>query len=130
MRRKCLTDCIFAPYFDSEQSVSHFAIVHKVFDLNYVSKLLCEITDHHKRLDAIKAIVYEAQVRVDDPIYGCCGRILTLQEQLRSLQEQVQYQQQLVATRQLPVTRDFLSLLDKDLSSSSDNPPSLKWSLI
>ena len=90
LKRKCITGCIFAPYFDSEQGVNDFAIVEKVFDPNNVSKLLHQIPDHHNRLKAVKAIIYEAQVRVDDPIHGCCGRILKLERQLQNLQEKFQ----------------------------------------
>lgn len=90
LRRKCAPDCIFAPYFNSEQGVADFAIVEKVFEPSNVSRLLHEIPDHHNRLTAVKAIICDAQVRIDDPIYGCCGRILKLEKRLRSLQEQIQ----------------------------------------
>ncbi|KAF8656673.1 hypothetical protein HU200_060535 [Digitaria exilis] len=67
LRRKCVTGCIFAPYFDSEQGAEHFASVHKVFGASNVSKLLLQIPPH-KRLDAIVTVCYEAQARLRDPI--------------------------------------------------------------
>ncbi|KAH7655488.1 Prefoldin domain-containing protein [Dioscorea alata] len=90
LRRKCVPDCIFAPYFNSEQGIVDFAIVEKVFDLSYVTRLLNEIPDHQNRLKAVESIIYEAQVHIDDPIYGCWGRILKLEKELQSLKERIQ----------------------------------------
>ncbi|KAG0474842.1 hypothetical protein HPP92_014528 [Vanilla planifolia] len=81
LRRKCVTGCIFAPYFDSEQGAAHFAAVHKVFGASNVSKLLLHIPAH-KRLDAVVTICYEAQSRLRDPVYGCVAHIFALQQQV------------------------------------------------
>ncbi|PKA61131.1 LOB domain-containing protein 30 [Apostasia shenzhenica] len=80
LRRKCVSGCIFAPYFDSEQGAAHFAAVHKVFGASNVSKLLRNIPAH-KRLDAVVTICYEAQSRLRDPVYGCVAHIFALQQQ-------------------------------------------------
>nr|DAD33757.1 TPA_asm: hypothetical protein HUJ06_012608 [Nelumbo nucifera] len=80
LRRKCVSGCIFAPYFDSEQGAAHFAAVHKVFGASNVSKLLLHIPVH-KRLDAVVTICYEAQSRLRDPVYGCVAHIFALQQQ-------------------------------------------------
>ncbi|XP_042432506.1 LOB domain-containing protein 18-like [Zingiber officinale] len=81
LRRKCVTGCIFAPYFDSEQGAAHFAAVHKVFGASNASKLLLHIPAH-KRLDAVVTIFYEAQARLRDPVYGCVTHIFALQQQV------------------------------------------------
>ena len=39
LRRRCVKDCIFAPYFPSDDP-QKFAIVHKVFGASNVSKML------------------------------------------------------------------------------------------
>lgn len=39
LRRRCTKDCIFAPYFPSDDP-HKFAIVHKVFGASNVSKML------------------------------------------------------------------------------------------
>jgi hypothetical protein len=83
LRRKCVSGCIFAPYFDSEQGAAHFAAVHKVFGASNVSKLLLQIPAH-KRLDAVVTICYEAQARLRDPVYGCVAHIFALQQQVRT----------------------------------------------
>ncbi|GJN20322.1 hypothetical protein PR202_gb07687 [Eleusine coracana subsp. coracana] len=81
LRRKCVNECIFAPYFDSDQGVAKFAAVHKVFGASNTSKLLHEIPPH-KRSDAVLTICYEAQARLQDPVLGCANEILALQEQV------------------------------------------------
>ena len=83
LRRKCVTDCIFAPYFCSEQGAAKFAAIHKVFGASNVSKLLLRIPAHG-RFEAILTIAYEAQARLRDPVYGCVSHIFTLQQQVRT----------------------------------------------
>ncbi|KAJ0015094.1 hypothetical protein Pint_20680 [Pistacia integerrima] len=43
LRRKCVSGCIFAPYFGTDQGAARFAAVHKVFGASNVSKLLLHI---------------------------------------------------------------------------------------
>lgn len=83
LRRKCTPECIFAPYFDSEQGTTHFAAVHKVFGASNVSKMLLHIPEH-KRLDAAITICYEAQARVREPVLGCVAHIFALQQQVKT----------------------------------------------
>ncbi|EHA8587008.1 LOB domain-containing protein 18 [Cocos nucifera] len=101
LRRKCVSGCIFAPYFDSEQGAAHFAAVHKVFGASNVSKLLLHIPAH-KRLDAVVTICYEAQARLRDPVYGCVAHIFALQQQVVNLQAELSYLQAHLATLELP----------------------------
>ncbi|KAF5177168.1 Lob domain-containing protein crl1 [Thalictrum thalictroides] len=88
LRRKCVRGCVFAPYFCHEQGATHFAAIHKVFGASNVSKLLTHlpITD---RNEAAVTISYEAQARVQDPIYGCVSHIFALQQQVVNLQAQL-----------------------------------------
>ncbi|KAF8053506.1 hypothetical protein N665_1410s0009 [Sinapis alba] len=101
LRRKCVAGCIFAPYFDSEQGAAHFAAVHKVFGASNVSKLLQHVPEH-KRADAVVSICFEAQARLRDPIYGCVSHIVSLQQQVVSLQTELSYVQAHLATLELP----------------------------
>ncbi|XP_024975887.1 LOB domain-containing protein 16-like [Cynara cardunculus var. scolymus] len=88
LRRKCTADCIFAPYFCSEQGPARFAAIHKVFGASNVSKLL-----HHvavaDRCETVVTIAYEAQARIRDPVYGCVSHIFALQQQVACLQAQL-----------------------------------------
>ncbi|RWW36746.1 hypothetical protein BHE74_00058203 [Ensete ventricosum] len=81
LRRRCAKDCIFAPFFPSDDP-HKFAIVHKVFG---ASNELSE----HQRADAVRSLVYEANARMKDPIYGCVGVISYLQDQVSQLQMQL-----------------------------------------
>ncbi|KAK9749284.1 hypothetical protein RND81_02G115000 [Saponaria officinalis] len=101
LRRKCVMDCIFAPYFDPDQGAGHFAAVHKVFGASNVSKLLQQMPVH-KRLDAVVTICYEAQARLRDPIYGCVAHIFALQQQVLNLQSELSYLHAHLATLEVP----------------------------
>ncbi|XP_076892810.1 LOB domain-containing protein 15-like [Bidens hawaiensis] len=84
LRRRCAEDCPSAPYFSPHEPFK-FAAVHKIFGASNVSKLLMEVPES-QRADAANSLVYEANVRLRDPIYGCVGAISALQQQIQSLQ--------------------------------------------
>lgn len=88
LRRKCIKGCVFAPYFCYEQGTTHFAAIHKVFGASNVSKLLAHIPVSD-RGEAAVTIAYEAQARLQDPIYGCVSHIFALQQQVVNLQAQL-----------------------------------------
>ncbi|XP_072976213.1 LOB domain-containing protein 12-like [Typha angustifolia] len=87
LRRRCAKDCIFAPYFPPDDP-HKFAIVHKVFGASNVNKMLQELPVH-QRADAVSSLVYEANARMRDPVYGCVGAISYLQSQVSQLQMQL-----------------------------------------
>ncbi|KAF9682070.1 hypothetical protein SADUNF_Sadunf05G0070100 [Salix dunnii] len=87
LRRRCAEDCVFAPYFPPDEP-HKFASVHKVFGASNVNKMLQELPEHQRR-DAVSSMVYEANARVRDPVYGCVGAISSLQQQIHSLQTQL-----------------------------------------
>ncbi|KAF2320466.1 hypothetical protein GH714_027577 [Hevea brasiliensis] len=80
--------CVFAPYFCHEQGATHFAAIHKVFGASNVSKLLAHLPVSD-RCEAAVTISYEAQARLQDPIYGCVSHIFALQQQVMTLQAQL-----------------------------------------
>ncbi|KAL4576084.1 hypothetical protein LXL04_012172 [Taraxacum kok-saghyz] len=87
LRRRCAQECPFSPYF-SPHEPQKFASVHKVFGASNVSKLLMEVPEN-QRADAANSLVYEANVRLRDPVYGCMGAISALQHQVQSLQAEL-----------------------------------------
>nr|WKV35379.1 lateral organ boundaries domain protein 42 [Ipomoea batatas]GMD29202.1 LOB domain-containing protein 15 [Ipomoea batatas] len=87
LRRRCVEECPFSPYF-SPHEPHKFAAVHKVFGASNVSKLLMEVPVR-QRADAANSLVYEANVRLRDPVYGCMGAISALQQQLQFLQSEL-----------------------------------------
>ncbi|CAL9178723.1 unnamed protein product [Musa hybrid cultivar] len=87
LRRRCTPDCVFAPFFPSDEP-HKFAMVHRVFGASNVSKMLQELP-LHQRADAVSSLVYEANARMRDPVYGCVGAISYLQHQVSQLQMQL-----------------------------------------
>lgn len=73
--------CVFAPYFCHEQGATHFAAIHRVFGASNTSKLLTQLPASD-RVDAAASIGYEAQARIQDPVYGCVAHIFVLQQQV------------------------------------------------
>ncbi|URE32051.1 hypothetical protein MUK42_25803 [Musa troglodytarum] len=88
LRRKCVRGCVFAPYFCHEQGAAHFAAIHKVFGASNFSKLLLHLPVAD-RSEAAVTISYEAQARLQDPVYGCVAHIFALQQQVVNLQAQL-----------------------------------------
>ncbi|GLJ18186.1 hypothetical protein SUGI_0321460 [Cryptomeria japonica] len=87
LRRRCGEKCILAPYFPPNNP-HMFSMAHHVFGASNIIKILKGIpTD--RRADAISSMVYEANARVRDPIYGCAGTICQLQHQISELQSQL-----------------------------------------
>lgn len=81
LRRRCTSECVFAPYFSYDEASSHFAAVHRVFGASNVSKLLSHLPIIDRGKAAI-TISYEALARMQDPVYGCVGQIIALQQQV------------------------------------------------
>ncbi|KAJ3703156.1 hypothetical protein LUZ61_006861 [Rhynchospora tenuis] len=88
LRRRCTQDCPFSPYF-SPHEPHKFASVHKVFGASNVSKLLMEVPES-QRADAANSLIYEATLRLRDPVYGCMGTISALQQQVQLLEAELQ----------------------------------------
>lgn len=85
LRRKCVKGCLFAPYFCSdEMGAPHFGAIHKVFGASNFSKLLMHLPIQ-ERYDTVASVSYEAQARLQDPVYGCVSHILALQHQVANL---------------------------------------------
>ncbi|KAK4407659.1 LOB domain-containing protein 15 [Sesamum angolense] len=58
------------------------------FGASNVSKMLMEVPAP-QRADAANSLVYEANVRLRDPVYGCMGAISALQQQVQTLQAEL-----------------------------------------
>ncbi|KAG8072946.1 hypothetical protein GUJ93_ZPchr0006g44740 [Zizania palustris] len=126
LRRRCVPECVFAPYFSSEQGAARFAAIHKVFGASNASKLLSHlpVTD---RCEAVVTITYEAQARLRDPVYGCVAQIFALQQQVAILQAQLmQAKAQLAcglqsSSHQWPDS-SISALLRQDMACSARRP--------
>ncbi|GER39924.1 LOB domain-containing protein [Striga asiatica] len=87
LRRRCPSDCIFSPYFPSNNP-TRFAFVHKIYGASNVAKLLQDLPVNC-RAQAAESLWYEAYWRINDPVYGCVGVISILQQQIQDLEEQL-----------------------------------------
>nr|CAD1843439.1 unnamed protein product [Ananas comosus var. bracteatus] len=88
LHRKCSPDCLLAPYFPADEP-EKFASVHKVFGASNVIKML-QVVEETRREDAVQSMVYEANARLRDPVYGCTNAISYLQKCLKDLQKQLE----------------------------------------
>ncbi|KAL5985805.1 LOB domain-containing protein 1 [Asimina triloba] len=87
LRRRCVEKCVLAPYFPPTEPLK-FTNAHRVFGASNIIKFLQELPESH-RADAVSSMVYEANARIRDPVYGCAGAICQLQKQVSELQTQL-----------------------------------------
>lgn len=109
LRRRCAKDCVFAPYFPADEPLK-FACVHKVFGASNVSKMLQDLPEHH-RGDAVSSMVYEANARLRDRVYGCVGVISSLQHLVAQLQTQLAVAQAEIVSLQMYQGSNLNSLI-------------------
>ncbi|KAJ9175566.1 hypothetical protein P3X46_014110 [Hevea brasiliensis] len=98
LRRRCAEKCVLAPYFPPTEPYK-FTIAHRVFGASNIIKFLQELPEY-QRADAVSSMVYEANARIRDPVYGCAGAICQLQRQVNELQAQLAKAQAEVANMQ------------------------------
>ncbi|OIS99505.1 PREDICTED: LOB domain-containing protein 1-like [Nicotiana attenuata] len=84
LRRRCVDKCVLAPYFPPTDPLK-FTIAHRVFGASNIIKMLQELPEE-QRTDAVNSMVYEANARIRDPVYGCAGVICQFQKQISELQ--------------------------------------------
>ncbi|KAE9463478.1 hypothetical protein C3L33_04624, partial [Rhododendron williamsianum] len=85
LRRRCAEKCVLAPYFPPTDPLK-FTTAHRVFGASNIIKFLQEPLEC-QRADAVSSMVYEANARLRDPVYG--GVICQLQKQVSELQAQL-----------------------------------------
>ncbi|XP_047339926.1 LOB domain-containing protein 18-like [Impatiens glandulifera] len=102
LAKDVLDECIFAPYFDSDEGTANFESVHKIFGANNISKLLTNIPIE-KRANIVFTFCLEAQARLQNPVYGCMSEIYALQNQVITLEAELSSMQAQVATQQSPL---------------------------
>ncbi|KAM5587240.1 LOB domain-containing protein 4 [Rosa sericea] len=125
LRRRCAQDCVFAPYFPADEP-QKFANVHKVFGASNVNKMLQDLPEH-QRGDAVSSMVYEANARVRDPVYGCVGAISSLQQQIDVLQTQLALAQAEVVHLRVRQTQSISNHGLSPASPSNSGSPSSRF---
>ncbi|KAG8049590.1 hypothetical protein GUJ93_ZPchr0009g457 [Zizania palustris] len=77
-RRKCNPDCALAPYFPADDQ-RRFLNVHRLFGVSNIQKTLRNTTpDLHQ--DAMRAIIFEAEARAQDPVGGAARIVAQLKQ--------------------------------------------------
>ncbi|XP_042035229.1 LOB domain-containing protein 1-like [Salvia splendens] len=121
LRRRCVDKCVLAPYFPPTHPLK-FTIAHRVFGASNIIKLLQELPED-QRADAVSSMVYEANARLRDPVYGCAGAICQLQKQISELQAEVAKAQAEIINMQCQNSNLF-DLICKQISSEENPMPS------
>ncbi|CAB4300988.1 unnamed protein product [Prunus armeniaca] len=117
LRRRCAEKCVLAPYFPPTEPLK-FTIAHRVFGASNIIKLLQELPESH-RADAVSSMVYEANARIRDPVYGCTGAICQLQKHLSELQAQLAKTQAELLNMQCQ-QGNLIALICMDMTQSKD----------
>ncbi|PPR96187.1 hypothetical protein GOBAR_AA24485 [Gossypium barbadense] len=132
LRRRCTQDCFLSPYFPSNNP-QRFASVHRIYGASNVTKLLQRLPTH-LRSEAADSLYFEAQCRLEDPVYGCVGLIFLLQQQIHSAESQLIKTQAEIAVMksqtQHPQTQPFRAISGSNnlLLQQSDNDANLSFS--
>ncbi|KAL5209696.1 hypothetical protein ABZP36_005319 [Zizania latifolia] len=87
LRRRCADGCVLAPYFPPTEPAK-FTTAHRVFGASNIIKLLQDLPES-ARADAVSSMVYEAEARLRDPVYGCAGAVCRLQKEANELKVQL-----------------------------------------
>ncbi|XP_055819299.1 LOB domain-containing protein 7-like [Solanum dulcamara] len=88
-RRRCTPDCPLAPYFPVERQ-KDFLNAHKLFGVSNILKVLKNVAPFH-RDNAMKALIFEANIRAGDPVGGCYRVILNLHRLINLYQTELQF---------------------------------------
>lgn len=79
-RRKCAPDCILAPYFPHDRQ-RQFLNAHKLFGVSNITKIIKKL-DQPDKDTAMHTIIFQSDVRANDPVGGCYRIIREYQRQI------------------------------------------------
>ncbi|MCD9641680.1 hypothetical protein HAX54_028025 [Datura stramonium] len=120
LRRRCAEKCVLAPYFPPNDPIK-FTTAHRVFGASNIIKFLQELPEF-QRADAVSSMVYEANARLRDPVYGCAGAICQLQKQVNELQVQLAKAQAEIVNMQCEQA-NFMTLICMEMTPSPQTSP-------
>ncbi|KAJ8645078.1 hypothetical protein MRB53_006826 [Persea americana] len=99
-RRKCNADCPLAPYFPPDDP-KQFQNAHRLFGVSNILKILEQLNPEQK-LEAMRSIVYQANMRERYPVHGCLGIIYKLQLVIHETQQALDAVNAQLASCKLP----------------------------
>lgn len=116
-RRKCTSECVLAPYFPPDKP-KIFQNAHKLFGVGNILKILKDL-DETQKMEAMKSIIYEANIRDKFPVYGCLGVIMQYEYQIQQMEEELQLVLSQLAIWKQQLVQKFSSQLLSDLTVTS-----------
>ncbi|KAF9593419.1 hypothetical protein IFM89_022884 [Coptis chinensis] len=121
LRRRCVEKCVLAPYFPPKEPLK-FTTAHRVFGASNIIKMLQELPES-QRDDAISSMVYEANARIRDPVYGSAGTVFQLHKQVNELQTQLAKAQAELVNMQFQQA-NLVALVCQEMSAHCPQPSS------
>ncbi|CAN1257955.1 LOB domain-containing protein 1 [Linum perenne] len=121
LRRRCVEKCVLAPYFPPTDPLK-FTIAHRVFGASNIIKFLQQELPESQRADAVSSMVYEANARIRDPVYGCAGAICQLQNQISELQAELAKAQAEVVNMQSQQA-NLVALIYMEMAQTTSSSP-------
>ncbi|KAL4559241.1 hypothetical protein LXL04_031376 [Taraxacum kok-saghyz] len=86
-RKRCTPECALAPHFRPEHT-EIFKNAHKLFGVKNILKVLEQI-DPAQRNEAMRSMIYQANMRDRFPVHGCYGIIVQLQLQIHQTEKEL-----------------------------------------
>ncbi|GFZ17513.1 LOB domain-containing protein 22 [Actinidia rufa] len=86
-RRRCSSECPLAPYFPPDKP-KMFQNAHKLFGVSNILKILKQLNTVQK-MEAMRSIIYQANIRDKFPVHGCCWVIAQVQYQIQQAEEEL-----------------------------------------
>ncbi|XP_047980825.1 LOB domain-containing protein 1-like isoform X1 [Salvia hispanica] len=117
LRRRCVEKCVLAPYFPPHDPLK-FSTAHRVFGASNIIKFLQQEVPEGQREDAVSSMVYEANARLREPVYGCAGAIWQLQKQVNDLHQQLAKAQAQLLNMQSQ-NANLMAIICMDMSSQN-----------
>ncbi|KAL5725525.1 hypothetical protein ACHQM5_008661 [Ranunculus cassubicifolius] len=100
-RRKCASDCQLAPFFPPDQP-KMFQNAHRLYGVSNILKIINQLNPSQK-VEAMKSIIYQSNIRERYPVHGCVGVLTYLQQQIHQTQLELDaVTAQLNVYRQMP----------------------------
>ncbi|XP_020095977.1 LOB domain-containing protein 4-like [Ananas comosus] len=127
-RRKCTADCPLALYFPADQP-KQFQNAHRLFGVSNILRILKDL-DPVQKSEAMKSILYEANVREYLPDIGCAGLIVDLQVKICQLRAEIERINSQIAMYQSDQHQYYhssthLQLAPSSSTSQSPLPPAI-----
>ncbi|CAD6245004.1 unnamed protein product [Miscanthus lutarioriparius] len=108
-RRKCNPDCPLAPYFPADQQ-RRFLNAHRLFGVSNILKTLKKLRPD-LCADAMVTLIYQSDMRAQDPVGGCYRLILSLERQFE------------IETAELSAVLHHLALCRQAATAATAMPP-------